>query len=212
MIRFDKWHTFLGDEILAERLNVRVFTVNNHYLCHLEYIVKNAGPLKAYSCRNLERTIKKYSNLIKSKSRINANASNTIRSQAGYNSHHIRGLTSGLVSGSGCSPSSYLDHPSGLPDSPQLLAPFMDDTLLDDTCAELVCCGLIKSKVVRALQHYYMRTAGYEAGELGSMDVVIAARAWKDSKQFSSEFDRKAKNLHTRAGHIVLFDVSTNRR
>ncbi|KAI7903237.1 uncharacterized protein BX663DRAFT_418871, partial [Cokeromyces recurvatus] len=109
--------------ITLGRINVRVVTVNNHYLCHLQHIINKAGPLKAYSCRNLERTIKKYSNLIKSKSKINTNASNVIRNQVGYNSYHVHNLTQSLVPNPTYSLDSFWTHPSDIFHYPQLWEP-----------------------------------------------------------------------------------------
>jgi hypothetical protein len=202
----------LREEIAAERLNVRVFTVNNHYLCHLQYIIIKAGCLKAYSCRNLERTIKKYSNLIKSKTKINSSASNVLTSQAGYNSHFVRSITQSLVPKPIYSPNSFWCHPSGIPHYPQLWEPFIEDTLSDELYADLSCCDVPKHKIVKALKKFYARTTGDTDVDVDELNLGIAAKAWKDSKQYSSVFDRKCKNLHTRAGNIVMFDVNTGRR
>ena len=199
-------------EIDAGRLNVRVFTSNNHYLCHLQHIIIKAGPLRAYSCRNLERTIKKYSNLIKSKSKINANASNILTSQAGYNSHFVRNITQSLTTNPTYNPNSFWRHPSGISHYPQLWEPFDQDSLSIDLSSDLLHCGVSKKKVTKALTNFYARTTGLKDITLDSLEVGIAAKAWKDSKLFSSVFDRMKKGLDTRAGNIVLFDVNTGRR
>ena len=199
-------------EIDAGRLNVRVFTSNNHYLCHLQHIIIKAGPLRAYSCRNLERTIKKYSNLIKSKSKINANASNILTSQAGYNSHFVRNITQSLKPNPTYSTSSFWCHPSGHSHYPQLWEPFIHDSLSNNISANLLHCGVQKEKVVKALESFYARTTGLKEVTLDNLEIGIAAKAWKDSKLYSSVFDRSKKGLETRAGNIVLFDVNTGRR
>ena len=199
-------------EIDAGRLNVRVFTSNNHYLCHLQHIIIKAGPLRAYSCRNLERTIKKYSNLIKSKSKINANASNILTSQAGYNSHFVRNITQSLTPDPTYSPNSFWRHPSGNSHYPQLWEPFDQDSLSSNLSADLLHCGVRKEKAIKALKSFYARTTGLKEITLDNLEIGIAAKAWKDSKLYSSVFDRKKKGLETRAGNIVLFDVNTGRR
>lgn len=211
---FDKWHSFLRREIAAGRLNARIFTANNHYLCHLQYIITNSGCLKAYSCRNLERTIKKYSNLIKSKTNINSNAQNIIINQAGYNSHFIRNITQSLVPSPNTynKPDSFWYHPSSLPNYPQLWEPFTKDSLSTQSFVDLTCCGVSKEKVEKALKSFYARTTGNAAVTLDDLNVDIAARAWKDSKLYSSVFDRRRKNLQTRAGNVVMFEVNTGRR
>ena len=210
---FDKWHSFLRREITAGRLNARVFTANNHYLCHLQYIITNSGCLKAYSCRNLERTIKKYSNLIKSKTNINSNAQNILTNQAGYNSHSIINITQSLVPSPNTynNPNSFWYHPSLIPHYPQLWEPFTKDNLSAGS-VNLSCCGVSKVKVKKALQSFYARTTGDVNTTLDNLYIDISGRAWKDSKLYSSVFDRKRKNLHTRAGNIVMFEVSTGRR
>lgn len=202
----------LRKEVDLKRLSVRVFTANNHYLSHLQHIIMKVGPLRAYSCRNLERTIKKYSNLIKSKTRINANAQNILSSQAGYNSHFVRTITESLTAKSKYSSSTFWCHPSGIEHYPQLWEPFVQDTLLSDLSDCIPHCNITKHKVIKALKSFYSRTRGIREVVLDSLEIGIAAKAWKDSRLYSSVYDRKVKNLHTRAGNIVIFEVNTTRR
>ena len=62
------------------------------------------------------------------------------------------------------------------------------------------------------MESFYARTTGLKEITLDNLEIGIAAKAWKDSKLYSSAFDRNKKGLETRAGNIVLFDVNTGRR
>ena len=65
-----RWGDFLNAEINADRLNMRVWTMNMHFtVYHMKDLILENGPLRYYSCRSLERTIKGYSNRVHSLSR-----------------------------------------------------------------------------------------------------------------------------------------------
>ncbi|SAM06220.1 hypothetical protein [Absidia glauca] len=57
---FQAWHVFLKYQVDQQTLAIRVFPVTQHYIGHIEYIVKKMGPLPAISCRSLERSIGSY--------------------------------------------------------------------------------------------------------------------------------------------------------
>ncbi|KAG1463916.1 hypothetical protein G6F56_005190 [Rhizopus delemar] len=67
---------YLNDEIEAGCLNVSVFTSKNHYLSHMELMTRQMGPMKQYSCRSTERTIKTFTNRVRSTTHPGVNSTN----------------------------------------------------------------------------------------------------------------------------------------
>lgn len=199
---FNKWHTFLNTEIRQKRINARVFTANNHYLMHLPFLVEKMGPLKCYSCRPMERTIKKFTNLIKSTHQIGANASNVLRHQANYSKMAVRRLEATQFPESMDRPDTYRSHSSGV----QIWSPFVAQSLFGPD-EEEICFGVQRSKVIDALISYYDRKDGHAVEALTSSRIEIAGRAWKDDLVFSSIMDITLKRLKTRANSHVLFQA-----
>lgn len=161
------------------------------------------GPLKSYSCRPMERTIKKFTNLIKATHLVGANASNVLRHQANYNKMAVRALLKVQFPESVDLPDSYRAHLSGV----QLWSPFVTQSL-EGSSNEDICCGVRRSVVVDSLRSYYKRLEGVIPTSIDSSSIEIASRAWKDDLIFSSAMDRKSKKLTTRANNIVLFQTS----
>lgn len=195
----------MNSEIDLGKINERVFTVNNHYLSHLPYLIKAMGPLKCYSCRPMERTIKKFTNLIKSTSKIGANASNVLKRQANYNKMAVRHLELIQFPEIADLPSSYKVHFSGV----QLWAPFESQSLLGSEF-DLICYGIRRKKVVGALKSFYARLTENRNVTLSCFSIEIASRAWYDDLVYSSKMDRQLKRLVTRANNIILFEVTKN--
>ncbi|KAI9327957.1 hypothetical protein BD770DRAFT_334331, partial [Pilaira anomala] len=89
---FANWHYFLDEEIKKKNISVSVFKPNNHYLTHTlglkifdlridalyRYIIRKAGSMRSYSARSMERTIGRYSKLIKSRVAAGKNAGNLV--------------------------------------------------------------------------------------------------------------------------------------
>ena len=67
------WHNFL-----RKYMPPTLFTINQHYLEHLGYVIKNMGPLRQISCRTLERRIHLLKSEINACSNIEQNAENII--------------------------------------------------------------------------------------------------------------------------------------
>jgi hypothetical protein len=171
------------------------------------------GPLKSYSCRSSERTIKKFSNLVKSKTKTGPNSSNVLNKQANYKRVNIRNLQDELFRPSTYDASTFMAHPSGDCSFPQLWEPFRNETLIGDD-NELICSGIRRVKVVKALKSYYGRLANVAWTEisLSTDQIRTAAIAWRDSVVYSSVMHRNLKKLTTRAGNIVLFESQRNSR
>ena len=79
------------------------------------------GPMKAYSTRSTERTIKKFSNLIAGKTKTGINASNLLLKLTNYNSNLIKQLEEDTkrLDMADTYNSTYISHQSGCKDSPQ---------------------------------------------------------------------------------------------
>lgn len=67
------WYLFL-----KKHLGVVAFTINQHYLSHISFIVRNLGPLRQISARPLERSIGLINKRIKSPSKPGENAANKV--------------------------------------------------------------------------------------------------------------------------------------
>ena len=80
------------------------------------------GPMKAYSTRSTERTIIKFSNLIAGKTKTGINASNLLLKLTNYNSNLIKQLEEDtkILDMADTYDSTYMSHPSGYKDAPQL--------------------------------------------------------------------------------------------
>ncbi|KAI7862971.1 uncharacterized protein EV154DRAFT_454303 [Mucor mucedo] len=59
-----------------KNLSRAVFRPVQDYLIHIPLIIRKQGPLRAYSIRTMERTIRKYSKLIRSNRQSEKNSSN----------------------------------------------------------------------------------------------------------------------------------------
>ncbi|OAD74367.1 hypothetical protein PHYBLDRAFT_144816 [Phycomyces blakesleeanus NRRL 1555(-)] len=60
------WHVFLRHEVAEKRLEPTIFVINQHMLTHLSYMMREMGPLQAYSCHLIKRTIGEYRAAIQS--------------------------------------------------------------------------------------------------------------------------------------------------
>lgn len=204
---FAAWHRFLNSEIDNRNMNARVFTPNNHYLSHLALLIRQMGPLRAYSCRSMERTIKLFTNLIKSTSHTGVNASNILRRQSNQNKMAVRQLLEVQFPSRPAQVGDYETSPSGL----QVWKPSRSVSLLGDG-DEDICFGTTRSRLIAGLKSYYTRLSGERVISLEMADIELFGRAWRDSFVYSSTMNRRIKNLQTRADNVVLFEVMTRVR
>ncbi|KAI8335340.1 hypothetical protein BC941DRAFT_326308, partial [Chlamydoabsidia padenii] len=75
---FDAWHHFLRNQINNQSLSPRIFTITQHYLKHVCYMITEMGPLPAVSCRSMERVIGIYAKETKSRCHPGKNLSNVV--------------------------------------------------------------------------------------------------------------------------------------
>src|ERR1051325_6815362 len=110
---------------------MRVFTSNNHILCHLPLQIKATGPLKSYSCRPMERAIKTFSNLIKSHVKPGVNASNVLEHHLLYNKSSVKKINEEMFPVKPFLPDSFISNSSD--NYSQLWEPFKYISLSGDT-------------------------------------------------------------------------------
>ncbi|OAD75376.1 hypothetical protein PHYBLDRAFT_143627 [Phycomyces blakesleeanus NRRL 1555(-)] len=75
---------YLEDLYQNDKIEITVFTINQHLLQHYPNMIGAFGPPHAYSTRSVEHAIGKYSCAIKSNSAINMNAGNYENMSAGW--------------------------------------------------------------------------------------------------------------------------------
>ena len=90
----------------------RIWTMNNHFASyHIYELIKRYGPLRYYSCRSLERTIQKYTNLSKSKSAPHKETDNYIERYNYYKTYSAQLNQQGLILARRIKESEFEDHP-----------------------------------------------------------------------------------------------------
>ncbi|KAG1224868.1 hypothetical protein G6F67_009424 [Rhizopus microsporus] len=202
---FTKWHNFLRREIDYGRINERVFTVNNHYLSHIRYIIEHMGPLRFISCRTSERNIKKYTNMIKSVVKPGANASNILINEQSLQSYGLQQIVSSIhrTTGQRYTAESFLVDPNDRDNGAQLWEPRAYYQALGNG---RICAGLADADVFRALLSYYRRLAGNRSLASINSDIKIAERLWLNSIIVSSKLYRTRSRQTTRADNFVMFE------
>ncbi|KAI8883669.1 hypothetical protein K501DRAFT_184064, partial [Backusella circina FSU 941] len=51
------WFTYFDQLVTDKRISKTIFTFNHHVLCHIPYLIRKLGPLRAFSARSLERKV-----------------------------------------------------------------------------------------------------------------------------------------------------------
>ncbi|OAD70093.1 hypothetical protein PHYBLDRAFT_148655 [Phycomyces blakesleeanus NRRL 1555(-)] len=73
-----RWHSFLRCKISDGKLKSNIFVMNQHMLVHLGFMLREMGPLRAYSCHLIERMISAYTSVIKSRKEPGKNMENVL--------------------------------------------------------------------------------------------------------------------------------------
>ena len=169
-------------------------------------MIRELGPLRSYSCRPSERNIKSHTNHIRSTTNPGANASNILLNQRNMESYGLNQMMHehSHDSTQAASQNSFLSHPSGNPDYPQLWEPHSEYVTMGDS---MLCAGLRGYSVADALRSYYRRLFKSQSPVLlDSNKIKLADRLWIDSDVISSTLYRQRKSLTTRANNFVLFE------
>ncbi|KAL7329405.1 hypothetical protein PS15p_207509 [Mucor circinelloides] len=171
------------------------------------------GPLRSYSCRPMERTIKMFTNLITSTSNPAVNASNVFRRCLDYKRFAIQTIDLKHFPAKEFNPNSYRIHPDNTTNNHSfggLWEPFKLDTLTPSasrSSERQVCFGLKQAKVINAFVRYYSRVRGRAlmVSDINWGAVELASAVEKDGIVHGSLMDRKLRHLKTRSNAAVLF-------
>ncbi|KAG0880937.1 hypothetical protein G6F34_013743 [Rhizopus arrhizus] len=175
-------------------------------------MTRQLGPLKHYSCRSTERTIKEFANKIKSTTKPGVNSSNVLLNTINLQQY---GITASLTNNDQMnldqsSPASFISHPSGNDQYPQLWDPADQVYLLSNG---LITPDMRNQDLVVALRSYYRRLYGDQSIiDIEANPVLFAERLWTDSMVISSLLYRRKKKLTTAADNFVLFEAGRYRR
>ncbi|KAL0582365.1 hypothetical protein ABG067_007792, partial [Albugo candida] len=211
---FSVWHNFLQNEVNHERLSVKIFTANNHYLTHIGFMIRRAGGLRVYSARSMERTIGRYSKLIKSRVRSGKNAGKVVErlSITGFLNHAlaVKDILD-VIQSNKTSLDDYMELSSSSVsniNNHQLWSPF---SVVE---SELQKQLLEQKTFEKELQKYYTRCISSTAQPVqikNIVDIVIAGRSLIFSQVYSSEMYRIKRGERSRGNHYVMFEVNVKR-
>ncbi|KAG0804957.1 hypothetical protein G6F19_014107 [Rhizopus arrhizus] len=108
------------------------------------------------------------------------------------------------------SPASFISHPSGNDQYPQLWDPADQVYLLSNG---LITPDMRNQDLVVALRSYYRRLYGDQSIiDIEANPVLFAERLWTDSMVISSLLYHRKKRLTTAADNFVLFEAGRYRR
>ncbi|RCH82705.1 hypothetical protein CU097_003704, partial [Rhizopus azygosporus] len=189
-----EWLNFLKTEAHEKRISYSVFRISQHYLCHIPYMIKAMGPLRAYSFRPMERAFGAISTLIKSKVEAGINASNVVERLA------LR---------------RYVDFYSDIQQeldpirprpAPQYWEPFRCGVVATECNVSSDNWSIPTDTLYSCLQQFYRHTLnGEESRSPIDINIDIAARAWINSTVYSSVYYRNYRQEFRRSNHIVKF-------
>ena len=176
--------------------------MNNHFTTyHMSELIRQQGPLRYYSCRSLERTIEKFSNLCKWKSRPERETENILRRLNFFKEFQVQMLQESILP-SRLEPSDcFLDYPGDMNHVlPQLWAKFTSVNLDFET----MLYDIPKDKIVLALRRFYarhqLRVRGSEV-----VQIQLAARMYQNGFVYQSRYYRSSNPQLKRANNLVVF-------
>lgn len=188
-------------------MTVAVFTIKNHYLSHVEYITRKMGPMKHYSCRSTERTIKTFTRDIGSSTHAGVNSSNLLFNRMNMRQYGLQQLLLEYDT-LNQAPSNQSYTILSLPDpfSPQLWYADIRQTIIIDNGEFLP--GLPNTIIKSCLQSYYRRLfPGRSIESFNQVAITVAGKMWSDSIVYSSKLHRDKKHQETAADNFVLFEA-----
>ena len=205
---FSKWAQFLNQEIAAERLNKRVWTMNNHFASyHLYDLIKSYGPLRYYSCRSLERTIQKFTNLSKSKSQPIKETDNVFVRLSYFKQYNDQLAKKDLYPARKEKPNSFRNHPLDFDGSQVQLWERFEDVDLDqvDNIA-----AIPSESIKHAITKYHQRLSQADNVTINTK-ATLAASILKDDTVIQSKW-HYGKHQNKRSNHFVIFEAKESLR
>ena len=187
---------------------MRVWTMNNHFAVqHVPDLIRQQGPFRYFSCRSLERTIKKYSNMVRSMSAPDVEISNIHTRVNYYKEHRPAETTDNIISSSTTRERDFYDHPTHPETTPRLWSKIQHLELRER--ADFF--GASTWQLINALQRYYSRL-GLSGSVIDSQQVTMAGSMLKDEVYFHSRMHRTNNTLLKRSNHLVLFEAKRANR
>ncbi|KAG1436691.1 hypothetical protein G6F56_013450 [Rhizopus delemar] len=118
-------------------------------------MTRKMGPLKHYSCRSTERTIKSFTSNVRSTTRPGVNSSNILFDRANSNQYGIQEIINGMGEPSSTTDATtFLELPNNEGTFPQLWDPNQNQTVFGDG---EVMAGLSDGVLLSAIRSYYHR-------------------------------------------------------
>ncbi|OAD67741.1 hypothetical protein PHYBLDRAFT_174069 [Phycomyces blakesleeanus NRRL 1555(-)] len=200
---FSIWHQFLQVEISKNSLSISVFSLVNHYLTHIGYITRKMRNLRVYNTRSMERTIGRYSKLIKSRVFSGEYAGNLVERLA------IRGYLNcafnieqqlNLIKPYRTSLDDYLKLPLPSPheQNHRLWSLFESIPYIKEFTNLLT--------FTKELQTYYTKSNSHQTDPQYTMNTIeIAACALIGSHVYGSEMYRRKRSEFRRGNHYIQF-------
>ena len=187
----------------------RIWTMNNHFASyHIYELIKRYGPLRYYSCRSLERTIQKYTNLAKSKSASGKESSNLVERYQYFKTYTSQLNQEGLVAPRRVKETEYEDHPDDIEGiMPQLWERFEIKYLSQEGFVAKVPI----SDIELALKKYFGRLPN-GISRLDNDQVKLAARVRIDDKVIQSRWHRENQKNVRRANDLVIIQAKESAR
>lgn len=187
-----------------------MFKPVQHYICHIPYIIRQLGPLRAYSTRSMERSIGVFSRIIKSKRAGGQNASNLIERVAIQNyidcTINIGNLIN-ILKPRQYQDCSYMNDPNDVGGA-QLWEKFTEITLDPESLVE----GVNGTILIRELKKFYSRIDPTSPTiDVENIIITLAARMWNESTVYSTEMYRKIKKETSRGNQYVMFSCLDRR-
>ena len=182
--------------------------MNNHFATyHLYDLIKSYGPLRYYSCRSLERTIQKFTNLSKSKSQPIKEIDNIFVRLNYFKKYNEQLAKKDLYPARKEKPNSFKNHPLDYTGSQAQLQEKFEEVDFDQL-GEIV--DIPVQPIHQAIQKYYERI-GQQENVVVKNKATLSARLLKDSTVFQSKWHYGKRNPR-RSNHSVIFEVKESLR
>ena len=182
--------------------------MNNHFATyHLYDLIKSYGPLRYYSCRSLERTIQKYTNLSRSKSQPIKETDNIFVRLNYFKKFNEQMPKKDQYPARKGKPDSFKNHPLDYTGSQAQLWEKFEEIDFDQH-DEIV--DIPAQSIYQAIQKYFERTSQQD-NIVVSKKTVLSARLLKGSTVFQSKW-HYGKQDPKRSNHSVIFEVKESLR
>ena len=187
---------------------MRIWTMNNHLAVeHVPELIRQQGSLRYFFCRSLERTVKKYSNMVNSMSAPDVEISNIHHRVNYYKEHRSTEESESFMASSSIRERDFLLHLTQPDTTPRLWSKIIHLELRER--ADFF--GASTWQFINALQRYYSRL-GLSGSVIDSEQITMAGSMLKDDVYYHSRLHRTNNTLLKRSNHLVLFEAKRANR